>query len=54
MKAIELTGHCGIERLRTVEVEKPKPATNEIADDLLGNALDRDWQNKRKKISLKK
>ena len=30
MKAIELTGYCGIECLRIVEVEKPNPATNEI------------------------
>lgn len=30
MKGIELTGYCGIECLRIVEVEKPKPATNEI------------------------
>lgn len=30
MKGIELTGYCGIECLRIVEVEKPKPASNEI------------------------
>ena len=42
MKAIELIGYCGIECLRIVEVEKPEPATNEMSDDLSGNALDRD------------
>ena len=30
MKAIQLTGYKGFESMQLVEVEKPKPAANEV------------------------
>lgn len=45
MKAIELSEYCGIDCLKIIDVEKPRPGANEIlrqsgGDQLCGNGAD--------------